>query len=497
MDRSRLFRMAFYLLLIIAIRVQLFHDFPLLLTADSWDFLHAAKAIAERLDFSDAKIIGLRDCRVPGYPIFQATWLPFTCLRSDRILLVQAALGLAGVLIGWGLGRTLRSPRTGEMLAVFLGINPIGLIYEHSMMSEGLCLVMLLAFTLVALPGLREGPSIGRGVLIGIMSGTSVLVRINVAPFVATLIVGIILARKRGDSKTSQRREAAKFVLACGLASALIIGPWIFRNYNLYHKISLNMFQTRALLLYKSFHHPLVNKLPEMRQVNASLGKGGVSYDWLWELTNRHGTVAAEEIAGRLLREQWKKHPGRHLMEMAQSVVCFGGLYESSLDDRSPMRYWFEHLVCDVSAVNRLYSDSESLGDRLGLRYMSAPGDTVSTRAWAAIGRWYLLVFRPVLSIAFVGSLISRRFRRRLGAVPSHRDSAVRWLSLGYLATVAFHAATLTDSDRFSSLYDWVPFMVVVLVAESGFSGPGPVASTTCPQDSTNRTEVGPFAASV
>src|SRR3954447_3854113 len=139
MGRAQLLRICVALALILGLRALVTRDFPLLLTGDSWDFLGAANAIARDLDFSSPGV-GLRDCRTPGYPTFLAIVSPLTRMRSDRIVMAQTALGLAGVVLGWGIGKALRSPLASEGLAVFLGLNPVILLNEHALMSEGLSL---------------------------------------------------------------------------------------------------------------------------------------------------------------------------------------------------------------------------------------------------------------------------------------------------------------------------------------------------------------------
>src|SRR4051794_22617879 len=118
MGGARRWRYGVYLLLALVLRALLYRDYPLLLTADSWDYLGATTAIAQRLDFASITGNGLRDCRVPGYPVFQAVFFPLTQLQSDRILLLQAALGLLGILLGWAIGRVLRAPAVAEGLVL-------------------------------------------------------------------------------------------------------------------------------------------------------------------------------------------------------------------------------------------------------------------------------------------------------------------------------------------------------------------------------------------
>jgi hypothetical protein len=72
-------------------------------------------------------------------------------------VLLQSALGLAGAALGWSIGRRLGSRAASEGLLLLLGLNPVYLLNEHAMMSEGLSLVTVLGFTWAALSCLGRG----------------------------------------------------------------------------------------------------------------------------------------------------------------------------------------------------------------------------------------------------------------------------------------------------------------------------------------------------
>ncbi len=470
--RARLARLALYAVAFVAIRAVLWRDFPLILTGDSWDFLGATSRIADRLDFSDSGV-GLRDCRTPGYPVFQAILSPITGLRSSRIILAQSALGLVAAALGCCVGMAARSPRAAEALAVFLGLNPVYLLHEHCLMSEGLSLALLLAMTAVALARIGDraaGP--WGGAALGALSAMNALTRVNALPFCVILSAGAILSRPGSAGRKGMARAASAWVLAF----LVVAGPWIERNHRLYGKVSLNLFQYRALLIYKAMHQRLDPKQPQLRRTLDALSWGNVDYNGLWKLKAEYGTVGSEEVAARLLKEQWRAHPGRQARDVLDSLRGFAGLHGPAEDDRTPVRYWFRALAGDVAAVDRLHDGSASQAVTLGLHYERACGDSSELRGWRWCGLAYLEAFRPLLVLAFLGSLGSWRLAR-VGE-RTRRDYAIRWLSAAYFSMVGFHALTLTDSDRFSSLYDWAAVLVILLVV-AGRPRParsGPVA---------------------
>jgi len=464
---AKIFRYGTYLLLIVLLRVQLYRHTPLLLTADSFDYIGATTTIGHRLDFSSNAACGLRDWRVPGYPVFQAIFLPLTRLQSDRILLLQTVLGLAGVVVGWLIGRALGSALAAEALMVFLGVNPLYLFYEHWFMSEGLSLVTVLGFALTASRCFRDGPSPRRGVLIGALCGACTLVRINSLPFCATVTLGLLVvgAHRPPDVVGSRRwRPTAAFALAIGLAFTAVVGPWILRNYGMYRRLSINVNTNRNLLIYYSLHLGINKQLPELSRANAELSDDLLSYEWLQKLTTHYGVIGAEDVAGRVLSEQRAGREAEIVQEMLRSFLRFGGHYTALENDLAMMRYWFDHHIGRAYSVKKLHDRWKPLVTDLGLTYATRGTNSPWTRSWRNAGRAYLIQGRPLLFLGFFGALCFNVLSRKDRPL-NVQDAAIRWFAAGYLAVALFHATTLTESDRFASLYDWVAFLVVLLVA--------------------------------
>ena len=174
------------------IRLVLFFNLPALFTDDSWDFLGAAFDIARRADFNSDR---LRDVRMPAYPVALAVTLPFTAMQTDRVVLLQKALGLVSVGLGAAIGHALRRRFLAESLSIFIGFNPVFLLYEHLLMTETLFLTTLLGLTLAAVIGLRGPLRWWKGAMLGAILGVSTLTRANVAPYGLVLLAVIGLAR--------------------------------------------------------------------------------------------------------------------------------------------------------------------------------------------------------------------------------------------------------------------------------------------------------------
>ena len=469
MRRADLFRIAWFAVPIVLVRVVLYRDSPLILTGDSWDFLGAANGIADRLDFSNRAECGLRDCRLPGYPLLLAGFRPFTRSISDRILILQALLGLLSVGLGVVIGVALRSRRIAEGLALFLGIDPVYLINEHALMSEGLSLVTLLAFVLLLILAQRDGPSAIRGAWIGLSVGAAALVRVNALPFCAgSVVMGLVLML--AGRPRPNLRMMVRYVLAMAIVFGAVVAPWLYRNYTIYHRVSFVLFQNRPLLVYRGLHPCFDPDLPLFRKVQAAVKRPDLDYDWLQELTNQRGTHGAETTAGALLAEQWRHRSIAHVKDMMFNVVCFAGIYETSGNDRAPMLHWFEQVVGRPGAVRRDFPRYESLAEDLEFRFTDRGGESPSSRWWRSLGRSYLIWIRPLLFLAFVLAVFAGAPRGLQGRSASLGEAVLACLATGYFAVAGFHAVTFTDSDRFASLYDWAAVLVVLLaLRERGF----------------------------
>jgi hypothetical protein len=459
-------RLSLLILLSVVVRLILYRDFPILLTNDSWDYMTAARDIYQRADFySD----GLRDLRLPGYPTLLALTYPLTQMRSDSIVLLQSIIGLACVLLGWAIGYMLRSQPVVEALVLFLGLNPAYLLNEHALMIEAFFLFALLSFVAVAIDCLR-GWNWPKGAGLGLTFGLCVLTRANALPFCAALAAGIIgvrLVQHRSAWRSpAVRRNFVGFVIAASITAALVIGPWLWRNYTLFGNVALLNYTNRGLLTFKFLHHRLDTSLPILSEVNDALSTSKVDFDWLWKLATAYPTLEAERIAGEIVWEQIVHHPDRHIQDVLESFVGFGGYHGRVRNDRAAMMFWFDTLVSNLSLLNETNTPAVAKSAYPEFVYAPAAGDTLVTRLWSKMGVAFLGTVRPLLYLAFfvAGAIYFVRHRTAAFTTVDLSPLAIAVCSMAYFTLVVFHAVTLTDSDRYAVPFDWILLMVVLLI---------------------------------
>jgi len=471
--------LAICLLLAAALRLLLFFYFPALLTNDSPDYVKAAHAIYTRLDFANE---WLGDVRMPGYSAFLAAIYPLTGTRSDLLVAAQSLLGLLCVPLGWLIGRRLRSPRAAGGLAIFFALNPVYLLLEHTLMTEALALLIMVLFTLLALVWIEHPRRVWLGFLAGVVLGLGGLVRVNLLPYGAVLLalpavqLLVRIVRARGAAKRASwsrqeflrriacpyGRRLAAVVLLPMIGLLLALGPWLWRNAALYGDLSLSEHSDRSLLMWKTMSGTMDPRLPLFQQYAG--GHAALDFYWLNEFSPQHPTVEAEAIARAIVAEQVRAHPASHLRAVLRSGLNHVGIFIEGYvprDDRAMIAYWFHALVPNPAAVE---SSVPAVREWLDFRPVTQPSPW--TALWSAAGTISLQVLRPLLLAAFAAAVLRLAVLAKLRRVPlfAHPTFAVVGLIAAYATTLAFHAVTLTGSDRFGTLSDWVMLAVVLFV---------------------------------
>jgi hypothetical protein len=190
-----------------------------------------------------------------------------------------------------------------------------------------------------------------------------------------------------------------------------------------------------------------------------------MEYAWLLDFSKKYPTAEAENIAEAIMAEQMEAHPLRHLQGILASALNSAGIYLEGYapgDDRGAVAWWFQNLVSSPTAVQEIFPELDTWMDY-------APITTPSSLLpwWSSAGLFYLQVVRPTLvlgSIFAFALMIYQLWRRQL----DWRSPAVQSvLVLGgaYYLTYLFHALTLTGSDRFAAISDWIALLLIVFVA--------------------------------
>lgn len=466
---SRVCQVAIIVTLSIAVRLILFMNFPVALTADSWDYLSAAEGLYHRADFNS---YAFRDIRLPVYPVFLAVTYPLTGMRADLIALLQIVVGVFNVVLGMIIGYRLGSKLAAIGLGLWLGLSPVYLLNEHMVMTETLCLFGLLLFTLIAISCVNGELNGRKGLAGGLAMALCALIRVNTLPFCLVLLCGALVYHRmtlRASGQVIPRRAGLTFLVAVLAGVSLLMGPWLWRNFTLYHNISLANFNNRNVLIFKVMHNRLDMSLPKLQRINESLGSSTIDFAWLFKLSSAHRTSDAESIAGELFWEQVTAHPLWYLLDVAESALNFGGFSEFTGNDRTAVLYWFMAVVNNPKQWYQINTPSWAASRAPDFKNVFVIGEAFWGRLWSVAGQFYLRVARPVLYVISMVLIAIYFGQKRLNALKVFRLSErfIVLLTGGYLVTVLLHAVTLLDGDRYTSLFDWVAVLLVLLIGQS------------------------------
>ena len=169
--------------------------------------------------------------RPPLYPLLVAGCIDFGGFVA--LGLVQIVLGTATVWLTWLLaGRCKFSRRAATVAATLVAIDPLLTQYTTQAMTETLSTFLV---TMLLVATLWNGNGLAKSVVVGVLFGLAALCRPSIWAFggIAGAVWGVknwrsLLGRDGLSSQVSSKRM--KFGVACILAVAITVSPWIIRN---------------------------------------------------------------------------------------------------------------------------------------------------------------------------------------------------------------------------------------------------------------------------
>jgi len=186
--------------------------------------------------------------RTPGYPLFLAAlYAPFG-ERRDLVVVVQVLLSSATVLLLYGLGTRLSTPRAALAAAGLLVLDPLSFVYSQLLFSESLFTFVLLVAAWCAVAQLGGGPVWWSG-LFGLSLAAATLVRPIAYYLIVPSIVGFALYGLTGLGWT--RREVVTATLLLLLPWCILVEGWRVRNFRATGSAAFSHIQAYNLLWYR------------------------------------------------------------------------------------------------------------------------------------------------------------------------------------------------------------------------------------------------------
>jgi hypothetical protein len=234
----------FWVALLLRVGVVLVH--PVTDLPDSRDYDALAKEIVHGQPYQVTDVYGQRvvASRMPGYPVLMAAVYGFDHERPVGVLFVQALLGFGCVMLACLLARPV-SPLVEVIAAVLVALDPLGILFSASLLSEtAFTFALLLTLVLIL-----EVPQVRRGALlflcVGILSAICVYLRAS-ALWLVLLLPAVVLIR-------CPRRGMALIVLNAVVVAAALF-PWVARNHTLLGMSYTRLTSLEGISLYEAVY---------------------------------------------------------------------------------------------------------------------------------------------------------------------------------------------------------------------------------------------------
>jgi hypothetical protein len=248
----------------------------------------------------------------------------------------------------------------------------------------------------------------------------------------------------------------------------LLVGPWIWRNYTFLGAVSPFSYNTnRTMIVHLIGHHLFdpTQPLTEKYLANYIPDQPQTIHNLLENLGQN--SREAESLARQIVQEQLENQPQRYIVEIISSVLYFGGLPPLTpiVYARADNFWWFEGLLIDVDLIQ---SNGQNFQYRPSnfVYIANSDGNNWINELWSSLGSKYFRKGRPFIYVLFFLALVVFLFKFRANPNSVRQDKVIIALSLSYLGTVLLHSLTLADLDRYTHVFDWVPILILGLVAE-------------------------------
>jgi 4-amino-4-deoxy-L-arabinose transferase-like glycosyltransferase len=214
-----------------------------LLQSDSGGYLDLSTDPSAYLS-AQGPMLGLSLNRPPGYPLFLHLLLEILGLDLHTAMLVQAAISGLLVLIVYGIGRRIATPRVALIAAGIVAFDPSLIAQAPFVLTEALFTVIVL-FAVLLIVGLRAPARLPGIAVAGLLLGGAALIR--PVAVVLGVVLGVALLLREGPPR-ARLVPAAVLVLS----SLVVVGPWAAHNGERAGITNISSISAHQLLEYRA-----------------------------------------------------------------------------------------------------------------------------------------------------------------------------------------------------------------------------------------------------
>ena len=233
----------FLFALILRVVAAIVHPYYL---PDSADYSALAKAITTGHTY---EVHGQLARRMPGYPVFMAGFYALFGFHHLPILLAQAVFSALTTCICALLGRYV-SPATGLMAGVLAAVDPLGIGFSASLLTEPL-FTFVFVVSLYGLLKIMQHPNRwGLWISFAILWAIGIYIRAEVSLCLFPLLLWGVLVASRG----AERKNCAVGSILTVLLVGVCLLPWWIRNDRLFHQDFFRFTTMQGISLYESVY---------------------------------------------------------------------------------------------------------------------------------------------------------------------------------------------------------------------------------------------------
>lgn len=237
------------------------------LSGDAVDYDRLARGLVEGRGYVNSRGEPT-SWRPPLYPGFVATGYVLGNGSAQVVRVLQAALDLGTVACAFIIGRSLFGRNPGLIAALLVALNLGTLAATGRLLSETLFTFLLMAAAAVseqwlrAVRGGRTGAAIALGVAAGALLAGGTLTRgtLLLYPFVLVAVAAVVLCLSRSQAEQGPVGPGRWRAVSLGSivllsAFALVLTPWVLRNYRV-HGAFVPVATQVGMTLYGSYNPP-------------------------------------------------------------------------------------------------------------------------------------------------------------------------------------------------------------------------------------------------